>query len=226
MKVFKFGGASLMDAAGVKNVAAIIASPPSHGLIVVVSAMGKTTDMLERVLTLSSSGKSYLAAFNDLIKYHHTIIQGLFSEPVSVAKEIDLCFGEIEKELGSKASFDEIYDQVVSKGELVSSIILHRFLVSKNISSLWHDSRTSICTDKNFREGRVDWIKTSTAITSLQTTLQNNIIITQGFIGKSEDGFTTTLGKRRIRLFRSHIRILPKRRVSRYLERCSRCYEC
>ena len=195
MKVFKFGGASLKDAEGVRNVAAIIASQSSHDLLVVVSAMGKTTDMLERVLTFSSTGKSYLSAFNDLIKYHHTIIQGLFSDPVSVLREVDSCFGEIEKELESQAGFDEIYDQVVSKGELVSSIILHRFLVSKNISGLWHDSRTSICTDKNFREGRVDWVKTSAAITSLQTTLQSNILITQGFIGKSEDGFTTTLGR-------------------------------
>jgi len=92
MKVFKFGGASLKDAEGVRNVAAIIASQSSHDLLVVVSAMGKTTDMLERVLTFSSTGKSYLSAFNDLIKYHHTIIQGLFSDPVSVLREVDSGF--------------------------------------------------------------------------------------------------------------------------------------
>jgi len=84
---------------------------------------------------------------------------------------------------------------VVSKGELVSSVIVHHYLLSKNIASIWHDSRTSVNTDNNFREGRVDWSKTSVAIEKLRPVLKKNIIITQGFIGKTEDGFTTTLGR-------------------------------
>ena len=195
MNVFKFGGASLKDSKGVKNVASIIASQASKNLLVVVSAMGKTTDMLERVLTLASSKKDYRFAFEALKKYHYEIIGDLFQNPSSVINEVDVHFNEIDKEVRSTAAFDQTYDQVVSKGELVSSIILHHYLVSKDILSVWHDSRNSVCTDDNFREGRVDWGRTSVAINSLRQTLQHNIIITQGFIGKTSDGLTTTLGR-------------------------------
>ncbi|HZI26178.1 MAG TPA: aspartate kinase, partial [Chryseolinea sp.] len=183
MNVFKFGGASLKDSKGVKNVASIIASQASKNLLVVVSAMGKTTDMLERVLTLASSKKDYRFALEALKKYHYEIIGDLFQNPSSVINEVDVHFNEIDTEVRSTAAFDQTYDQVVSKGELVSSIILHHYLVSKDILSVWHDSRNSVCTDDNFREGRVDWGRTSVAISSLRQTLQNNIIITQGFIG-------------------------------------------
>src|SRR5688572_16861867 len=156
MKVFKFGGASLKDSKGVKNVASIIASQPSNNLLVVVSAMGKTTDMMERVLSFASSKKNHISALDEVKKYHHEIIQGLFQDPSPVIQEVDGHFNEIEQELRSSAVFDQVYDQVVSKGELVSSIILHHYLASKDISSFWHDSRASICTDNNFREGRVN----------------------------------------------------------------------
>jgi len=195
MKVFKFGGASLKDSTGVKNVASIIASEPSNNLLVVVSAMGKTTDMLERVLTVASSKQDYRAALGDLQKYHSKIIEGLFTDPSPVISEVETHFGDIEKQLGSSAGFDQVYDQVVCKGELVSSVIVHHYLLSKKIASIWHDSRTSVNTDNNFREGRVDWSKTSVAIEKLRHVLKKNIIITQGFIGKTEDGFTTTLGR-------------------------------
>ena len=195
MKVFKFGGASLKDSTGVKNVASIIASEASNNLLVVVSAMGKTTDMLERVLTVASSKQDYRAALGDLKKYHSEIIEGLFPDPSPVISEVETHFADIEKQLGSSAGFDQVYDQVVCKGELVSSVIVHHYLLSKNIASIWHDSRTSVNTDNNFREGRVDWSKTSVAIEKLRPVLKKNIIITQGFIGKTDDGFTTTLGR-------------------------------
>lgn len=195
MKVFKFGGASLKDANGVKNVASIIASQSPQNLLVVVSAMGKTTDMLERILTLSSSKQDYKVALNDLKKYHNTIVSGLFQASSYVQDEIAVHFNDLEKELHSGATFDQVYDQVVSKGELISSIILHHYLLSQHIPSHWHDSRSSICTDNNFREARVNWIKTSNTIDALRSTLQKKIIITQGFIGKTDNGFTTTLGR-------------------------------
>ena len=195
MKVFKFGGASLRDSAGVKNVGSIIASERSNNLVVVVSAMGKTTDMLERVLAVASSKQNYRAALGDVKKYHNEIIEGLFPDPSSVINEVNTHFDDIEKQLRSSASIDQVYDQVVCKGELVSSVIVHHYLLSKNIASIWHDSRTSVNTDNNFREGRVDWPKTFVAIEKLRPLLQKNIIITQGFIGNTEDGFTTTLGR-------------------------------
>ena len=101
MKVFKFGGASLKDSTGVKNVASIIASEASNNLLVVVSAMGKTTDMLERVLTMASSKQDYRAALSDLKKYHSEIIEGLFPDPSPVISEVETHFADIEKQLGS-----------------------------------------------------------------------------------------------------------------------------
>lgn len=194
MKVFKFGGASLKDPQGVKNVAEIIASEPPRNLLVVVSAMGKTTDMLERVVSSASSMNDFQAALNEVRKYHSQIIDVL-SPDSPVIDEVDMLFNEIENEVFSQRPADELYDQVVSKGELISSLILHRYLLSKNISNRWHDSRNSIHTDGNFREGRVDWSKTSASISLLQPILKDNIIITQGFIGKTEEGLTTTLGR-------------------------------
>jgi aspartate kinase len=194
-RVFKFGGASLKDSNGVKNVAKIIASQPAKNLLVVVSAMGKSTNMLEHIIRLFNSNKDYNVGINELKSYHHGIVAGLFDDPVPVNGEIDVHFNDMEKHLQSGRPFDEIYDQVVSKGELISSVIVHRYLLSEKIASHWHDSRESICTDNNFREGRVDWAKTSTAIKSLRTILRDKIVITQGFIGKTEDGLTTTLGR-------------------------------
>ena len=195
MKVFKFGGASLKNASGVQNVASIIAAQAQDNLLVVVSAMGKTTDMLERVLALASSKKDHSAALDELKKYHYEIIDGLFQSTETVLGEVNVHFNDLEKELQSKATFDQVYDQVVSKGELISSVIVHHYLLSRNIASYWHDSRTSVRTDNNFREGRVDWTRTSKSIELLRSVLKKNIIVTQGFIGKTDDGFTTTLGR-------------------------------
>lgn len=195
MKVFKFGGASLKDATGVRNVGSIIASQPAQNLLVVVSAMGKTTDMLERVLSLFNSNQDYNVGINEVKKYHRDIVAGLFQNAAPVIEEIEIHFKNIEKQLSTGRSFDEVYDQVVSKGELISSIIVHRYLLSENIASHWHDSRDSIHTDDNFREGRVDWARTATAIKTIRPILRDKIIVTQGFIGRSEDGLTTTLGR-------------------------------
>jgi aspartate kinase len=195
MKVFKFGGASLRDSKGVKNVGSIISSQPSGKLLVVVSAMGKTTDMLERILTLASSKKDYRGALNDLKKYHYQIIDELFIRPSTVYDAVNIHFSQLEKEFQLNTPYDQVYDQVVCKGELISSVILHHYLLTQNIPSYWHDSRNSICTDNNFREGRVDWAKTTDAVRSLRPILQENIVITQGFIGKAEGGLTTTLGR-------------------------------
>ena len=195
MKVFKFGGASLKNSQGVRNVAAIIASQSPRNLLVVVSAMGKTTDMLERILTLAHSGKEYFSAVEELKKYHEKIIGELFQDPTPVVQEVDRYFNDIDTHIGSSAEFDQIYDQIVSKGELVSSVILQHYLISTGIKSVWHDSRNSVCTDNNFREGRVDWLKTSSAIASLRSILEKNIVITQGFIGRTPEGLTTTLGR-------------------------------
>jgi aspartate kinase len=195
MRVFKFGGASLKDATGVRNVRHIIGSQPAKDLLVVVSAMGKTTNMLERILQLFTSGNDYNVGLNDLKNYHLDNVAELFDNPEHVVGEVELHLADIKNQLSSDRPFDEMYDQVVSKGELISSIIVYHYLVSENILCHWHDSRNTIRTDDNFREARVDWSRTSAECESLRPILHDKIIITQGFIGKTESGLTTTLGR-------------------------------
>lgn len=195
MKVFKFGGASLKDAQGVKNVTSIIQSTATHNLLVVVSAMGKTTNALEKILELNKSGQSVATEKHTLYQYHKNIADKLFPAEHGVFQEMDKLFTELDGELTRQADFDLIYDQVVSKGELISSILVHHYLLQQGHPSHWLDARSCIQTDTSFREGKVDWNTTSYCIEKLQTTLDKNTIITQGFIGQTPDGLTTTLGR-------------------------------
>jgi len=195
MKVFKFGGASLKNAQGIRNVGSIVQSQHSQNLLVVVSAIGKTTDMLERVLTLSATGEEFGQTLTSLKKYHYEIIDTLFEDPSMVTADIDKIFENLQHQLTKKSEADQVYDQVVSLGEVISSVIVHHYLISKKVSSHWIDARNYIQTDKTFREGKVDWAKTTGNIQELHSILADKIIITQGFIGSTHDGFTTTLGR-------------------------------
>lgn len=195
MKVFKFGGASLRNAAGVRNVASIIQSQIPGNLLVIVSAMGKTTDMLERILTLASAQQDFSPALTSLREYHYLTIDALFKEAGVVRTEVDAIFDTIKNALNSGPDPDQVYDQVVSLGEVVSSIIVHRYLLQDKTPSIWIDARDCIVTDRTFREGKVDWTRTAGNIQLLRPRLAANIIITQGFIGRTPDGFTTTLGR-------------------------------
>ncbi|HKZ39194.1 MAG TPA: hypothetical protein VJ184_16140, partial [Chryseolinea sp.] len=159
MKVFKFGGASLKNAHGVQQVASIILSHRSDRLLVVVSAMGKTTNALELILKLAVSKKDYYTPLEELKQYHYSIVEALFENPSAVQQEVSSYFLNLESELVKPNAYDQIYDQIVCMGELISSVILHHYLLFKNIASYWHDARASICTDKTFREGKVDWLK-------------------------------------------------------------------
>ncbi len=191
MRIFKFGGASLKTAEGIRNVASIIQSQPQEKLVVVVSAMGKTTDMLERVLAEPLAG----SAFNDLKKYHVGIIANLFPEPSAVLGKVEEIFTTILYELEKATDADQLYDQVVSQGELLSSVIVHQYLIIKNPQTRWIDARDYISTDSTFREGKVDWTKTCERIATLRDISSANVLITQGFIGKTAEGLTTTLGR-------------------------------
>ena len=226
MKVFKFGGASLKNAKGIENVASIILSQPTNNLLVVVSAIGKTTDLLERILTLSGTKQEFSQTLTSLKKYHYEIIDALFQDPSIVLQEVNKIFDGLENELAMEVDPDQIYDQVVSQGELISSIILHHYLLTFNASSHWVDARTCIQTDKNFREGKVDWTKTSANIQPLKTFLSKSIIITQGFIGKTEDGLTTTLGREGSDFSAAIFASSLECRIRYHLERCSGCDEC
>jgi aspartate kinase len=112
-----------------------------------------------------------------------------------VHEVLDKIFEELEQSLQLPYPFDQVYDQVISKGELVSSYILHHFLLKSNVSSVWVDARQYIVTDETYREGKVNWELTEEKIESLERRLEDNIVLTQGFIGSTLRGFTTTLGR-------------------------------
>lgn len=195
MKVFKFGGASLKNADGVRNVASIILSQLPLDLLVVVSAMGKTTDLLERMVYLSALKQDSGQTITQLKKYHQDIIEDLFTDSTVVTTAVHEIFVTIETELTKQTDQDETYDQVVSQGELMSSIILYHYLRSKTTAVEWADARSYIGTDSTFCEGKVDWSKTADSLKNLTQTLRQSIVITQGFIGKTPNGKTTTLGR-------------------------------
>lgn len=195
MKVFKFGGASLKNAGGMRNVASIILGQPRENLLVVVSAMGKTTDLLERIVTLSQAKQEFGQTLLQLKKYNQEVLDDLFPNPSGAAADVDKIVATIEKELSQPAEFDQVYDQVVSQGELISSVILYHYVKSLTPAVEWIDARSFVVTDETYREGKVDWPETSRHIRGLNEVLLKSIVITQGFIGKTRNGFTTTLGR-------------------------------
>jgi aspartate kinase len=194
MKVFKFGGASLKTGKGVQNVGSIV-QMSSRPLLLVVSAMGKTTDILERVHVTSLQNTSYASVLDESKKYHASIMNELFDASHLVFEQVEEQFNVLERELQLKEEFDLVYDQVVSKGELISSIIVHHYMLQLGLPSYWLDARTCIATDRTFREGKVDWEKTKSNIEKIREKLSDKIVITQGFIGRTPDGLTTTLGR-------------------------------
>lgn len=195
MKVFKFGGASLKNAAAIRNMAGIVKSFTGTPLLVVVSAMGKTTNALEGVLNTFSKVGDYSSEIEAIKKYHFQICQDLFEFPESVYIKVDSCFKDLTKNIKQSADFDQLYDQVVSFGEVISSVIVEHYLSSTGIQSTWIDARKFILTDRTFREGKVDWKVTTERIQTLHPVLQKNVVLTQGFIGATENGLTTTLGR-------------------------------
>ncbi|GGH17055.1 aspartate kinase [Sphingobacterium alkalisoli] len=200
MQVFKFGGASVKDAESIKNVATIISKYKDQELLVVVSAIGKTTDKLEEVTKnyVNQSGDPfvYLNAVKD---NHFNIVKELFeTEDHPVFDEIANCFVEVEWILEEEPqdSVDYLFDQIVSLGEILSSKILAAYCQLTHINAKWVDARDYILTDNTFTEANVDWEKTEDKIRrDIPFILDEHVVITQGFIGSTSENFTTTLGR-------------------------------
>jgi aspartate kinase len=202
MKVFKFGGASVKDSAAVRNVASILAKYRGEKLIVVVSAMGKSTNKLEEIVAAEQEKNvgRFTALVNELYDFHIAILGELFTEKhFKIYNEIERIFEQIRerfhKPFPENYSFE--YDQIVSLGEVISSKIISAYLFEQGFSSGWADSRELVRTNNQYQEGKVDWEKTeemvkSKLITQFSTT---DIVITQGFVGHTPEGFTTTLGR-------------------------------
>ena len=205
LKVYKFGGASVKDADSVRNVAAILKIHAPEKLVVIVSAMGKTTNALEKVLNAWYESDDRLSAFlQDIINYHQEIIISLFPDknhPVHF--KTDLLFGELEGHLNSLPTlqYDYDYDQVVSFGELISTTIISEYLLSESLNCRWFDVRELISTDNSWREAKVNWETTELQIREQvydfldKSETKPAIALTQGFMGATTDGATTTLGR-------------------------------
>ena len=200
MQVYKFGGASVKDAEGIKNLAHILTLNPNQQLLIVISAMGKTTNALEHLAQSYFRQKDDIhEIFEGVKKYHFDILHQLFNDPKHPAfDEITNTFVEIDWIIEDEPvdKFDFIYDQIVSIGELVSTRIVSQYLNSIGIKNLWVDARAYIQTDNTYREGKIDWDKTEELIQkNLSPILSKQIAITQGFIGNTSENFTTTLGR-------------------------------
>ena len=169
MKIFKFGGASVKDAESVKNVAVVLESQGFEKCLLVVSAMGKTTNALEKVVEYYFAKQDYHAEIEKIKQNHLEISNGLFSANHPVFAEISLFFDDIESFLRRNKSpnYNFVYDQVVSCGEMISSKILSEYLNDIQFTNAWLDARDYIKTDSNYREGTRDWEETQKNISAL-----------------------------------------------------------
>lgn len=197
MRIFKFGGASVKDAAGIRNLYQVLLQTGFDDVLLVVSAMGKTTNALEIVLA-DYFGKSSLmhSSLQDVKKYHNQILLDLFDdEKNAVFSDVNRLFSEMESFLTQNKSpnYDFVYDQIVSFGELLSTTILSHYINHSGIKTSWVDVRQLIKTDNNYRDATVDWDLTQKNITG--KIKNKTLTITQGFLGSDANNFTTTLGR-------------------------------
>ncbi|WP_348823845.1 aspartate kinase [Flavobacterium aestuarii] len=197
MRVFKFGGASVKDAAGIKNVYDVLQQVGYEDVLVIVSAMGKTTNALEDVIkNYFDKSPELNSSVQEVKKYHNQILLDLFEdEKNEVFAAVNTQFADLEYFLAHNKSpnYNFVYDQIVSFGELISTTILSHFMSFKGIQTQWLDVRNFVKTDSTYRDAEVDWDLT-------QKNIANNIPrkilnITQGFLGSDENNFTTTLGR-------------------------------
>lgn len=202
MKVFKFGGASVKDASSVSNVASIIKRFPDDKILVVISAMGKTTNALEKVVNefFYKKGNAH-ESLEEVKRYHYNIMNHLFPDTTkAIFEEVNNFFVEVDWVLEEepKHAYAFIYDQIVSIGELLSTKIISAYLNANNISNTWLDVRDCLRTDNTYREGKIDWELSGTMVTEKVKPLfsnQNKIVLTQGFIAGTSENYTTTLGR-------------------------------
>jgi aspartate kinase len=199
MQVFKFGGASVKDAAGIINLSEIVRKHQHEQLLIVVSAMGKTTNALEKLTrAYVEQSDDVHQVFDEIKAYHYAILEALFPATDKVFEEVNNTFVEIEWMIEDEPQdeFDFIYDQIVSIGELVSTKIVNAYLNKAGIKSAWLDVRGCIHTDNTYREGNVDWAKTRASIQQdVPKLLEKGVVVTPGFLGGTSENFTTTLGR-------------------------------
>ena len=199
MQVFKFGGASVNSAKAVQNVAKIVAQHLDKPLVVVVSAMGKTTNALEDLLTANREKRDTMLIYNQIREYHLQIVDELFPDKSHrIYSEVEGVFFAIMNTYKlSDEDYDYQYDQMVGLGEMLSSKILSYYLQQVEISNQWVDVKTCIATDSTFREGKVNWTQSEIQIRDVAKNVfsTSKCLVTQGFIGGDDKGRMVTLGR-------------------------------
>lgn len=196
MKVFKFGGASVKDARGVKNVQKVLDTTGTRNKLVVISAMGKTTNALEQVVHDYLFSNTFFSSLQQVKDFHYTILSDLFiNKEHEVFSKVNHLFGELDNFLAHNKStrYDFVYDQVVCYGELLSTLIVSEYLFLQGIQNNWKDARELIKTDSTYRDAQVNWEETQERI--IREIKKDSLSITQGFIGSDNNNFTTTLGR-------------------------------
>ncbi len=197
MKVFKFGGASVRDAGGIRNLASIARREKDY-LVIVVSAFGKTTNALEILLRSWTSGdKIYHDHFDAIKLYHFSIAEDLSGRNSDVLKDLDWHFSELQNFLSSvkPGNYDHDYDQVVSYGEIWSTLIVCCYLRQAGLNAGWIDIRDNLITDLRFRDANIQWEESTEKIRKTFDFSKTGLFVTQGFIGSTGMGKTTTLGR-------------------------------
>ncbi|MCK9400505.1 MAG: aspartate kinase [Bacteroidales bacterium] len=205
MKVFKFGGGILYSAEAVKKIPAIIGMFPGEPLIIVVSAFGKTTNAIEKLITSRFNGERQTREISGkIIDYHQEILQGLFPDPGHpVYAEIQVLWDELYEIILREppASYSEFYDKIICYGELLSSKIVSHALISAGLENNWIDVRRILKTDSAFQEASVDWeASQANAGREIMPLLDKGdgkrpLVVTQGFIGSDQQGRGTSLGR-------------------------------
>jgi aspartate kinase len=201
MKIFKFGGASVKDAEAVKNMASIVQRFSGEDLMIIVSAMGKTTNALENVVNAYWEDKDEASTHVSKLKdYHLTVMRQLFADGHEIFQKIEDEFQEIIDNISSPKSdnYDYEYDQIVSKGEIISTLIVNAYLQTQGANSTWADATRLVRTDAKYRDGGVNWEVTEMLVAkNVKPLFKGNgqVVICQGFIGHTDTLMTTTLGR-------------------------------
>jgi aspartate kinase len=197
MRVFKFGGASVKDAEGVRNLASIVSQSEGE-LVVVVSAMGKTTNALESLhrYYFNKDDRRW-EQFEAIKKYHYEIVDQLFTSGDEIYPDLDSTFFKLEDRLHRTPSmdFDFEYDQIICFGEIISTKIVQAYLRKSGVDCAWKDIRFALKTDSRWRDATVDWKLSCKLIPELFSFVDARVFVTQGFIGATISDLTTSLGR-------------------------------
>lgn len=198
MQVLKFGGASIKDAEGIKNIKNILSNLEPEKRMVIISAMGKTTNALEEVINLYlHQDEKYIQYIREIREYHAMVAEELLGAGHKIEFKLFALFDKVEAFCSANTStlYGFIYDQIIVAGELAATTIISEYLNAEGLQNKWLDAREVIRTDNHYTDAKIDWVRTEELIHSNEIIGENDLVITQGFIGATSERNSTTLGR-------------------------------